>query len=519
MPAHRNGPVSSNVMRLSGLAYLPKSKMSATYGNFRENSAMLKIHRTVFISYRRTNVSWALTIYKALLASGFDVFFDYEGIANGDFEHSIKENIVARAHFLVLLAPGALDRCNEHDDWLCKEISVAIGTRRNIVPILLDNFSFTPDVLKNLPPSISTLSKYNAIKIVPDYFDAAIEKLDKKFLSAPLQSVVHPASKSAEAVVVSQKKAANAAAKVSNSDLEYSQLVVKINSELSDAKLLILLDAAILLRPTKAELWSTRATVKNRLGKVEEAVKDCAKAIKLAPNSARGWGNRGIILANAAIAGSRDSEQLAAALRDLQTALKLEPDNPEYLKAAVEIQRLQGSLSAAIESLSRLIHIESKNSKHRRLRAWLHARNQNTAAAREDLDAAIKMDPKFALAYSNRAELLCDIDPDAAFKDFSKAIQLSPNDPLYYEQRTKYWESVGNWDAALLDYNKAIALSPSNPERYYSRSTHWERKGDFKAALADMETFVQLGGNNSDAAERIAYFRKRASLFGRLFMT
>ena len=60
---------------------------------------MQKIHRTVFLSYRRKNVSWALTIYKALLACGFDVFFDYEGIAGGDFEHSIMENIAARAHF------------------------------------------------------------------------------------------------------------------------------------------------------------------------------------------------------------------------------------------------------------------------------------------------------------------------------------------------------------------------------------------------------------------------------------
>ena len=480
---------------------------------------MQKIHRTVFLSYRRKNVSWALTIYKALLACGFDVFFDYEGIAGGDFEHSIMENIAARAHFLVLLAPGALDRCNEYDDWLYKEISAAIQLQRNIVPILLEDFSFTSNVPKNLPPNISTLLKYNAVKVVPDYFDAAIEKLDKKFLSSPLESIVHPASKSAQAVAVNQKKAANVAAKVSDADLQYSELVVQINSRPSDAKLVKLLDSAILLRPTKAELWSTRAAVKASLGQVDEAIKDCAKAVKLAPRWGQGWGNRGVILANAVFAGSRSADQLATALRDIETALRLEPDSPEYLKAAAEIQRHQGNFSAAIESLGRLIRIESKNSRHRRLRGWLHARNQNAAAAREDLNAAIAMDPKFALAYSNRAELLCSTDPDAALRDFTKAIQLAPNDPLYYEQRTKYWESVGNWEAALKDYNKAVELSPSDPERYYSRSTHWERKGDFKAALVDMQTFVELGGSNPDAVERIAYFRKRASLLGRLFMS
>jgi hypothetical protein len=54
---------------------------------------------------RRTKVPWALAIFQDLTQHGYDMFFDFQGIASGDFEHVILENIRARAHFLVLLAP------------------------------------------------------------------------------------------------------------------------------------------------------------------------------------------------------------------------------------------------------------------------------------------------------------------------------------------------------------------------------------------------------------------------------
>ena len=38
---------------------------------------MERIEKTVFLSYRRTNIPWALVIFQNLTQHGFDVFFDY----------------------------------------------------------------------------------------------------------------------------------------------------------------------------------------------------------------------------------------------------------------------------------------------------------------------------------------------------------------------------------------------------------------------------------------------------------
>jgi hypothetical protein len=55
---------------------------------------MERIEKTVFLSYRRTNSPWALAIFQNLTLHGYDVFFDYDGIASGDFERVILENLL-----------------------------------------------------------------------------------------------------------------------------------------------------------------------------------------------------------------------------------------------------------------------------------------------------------------------------------------------------------------------------------------------------------------------------------------
>jgi len=91
-------------------------KINRKVAKFRHG--MARVEKTVFISYRRTNAPWALAIYQNLNNNGYDVFFDFNGIASGDFESVILGNIRARAHFLVLLTPSALERCGDPEDWL-----------------------------------------------------------------------------------------------------------------------------------------------------------------------------------------------------------------------------------------------------------------------------------------------------------------------------------------------------------------------------------------------------------------
>ena len=127
---------------------------------------MGRIEKTVFISYRRTNLPWALFIYQNLTMHGYDVFFDYQSIDSGNFEKVILENIKARAHFLVILTPSALERCKKPDDWLRREIETAMDEKRNIVPLMMEGFDFgSPLVKEALTGKLAVLSGINALSV------------------------------------------------------------------------------------------------------------------------------------------------------------------------------------------------------------------------------------------------------------------------------------------------------------------------------------------------------------------
>ena len=142
---------------------------------------MGSVEKTVFLSYRRANVSWALAVFQDLSHHGYDVFFD--------FKQAILENIEARAHFLILLTPTALNRCNEPRDWLRQEIEHALSTRRNIVPLMLEGFDFDAVLIRSrLAGHLGMLAQYSGLRVFAEYFPAAMKDLREKFLNVPLDA-------------------------------------------------------------------------------------------------------------------------------------------------------------------------------------------------------------------------------------------------------------------------------------------------------------------------------------------
>jgi len=178
---------------------------------------------------------WALLIYKNLTDHDYDVFFDYESIGSGDFEQIILGNIRARAHFIVLLTPSALDRCDNPDDWLRREIETALVEKRNIVPIFLKGFDFAShDVSKHLTGELAKFAQYNGLNVPDGYFEAAMENLREKFLAASLDTVLHPLSASVQEAVVKQQTAATNAV---TANVSVGQARIKIIVNPSDPKI------------------------------------------------------------------------------------------------------------------------------------------------------------------------------------------------------------------------------------------------------------------------------------------
>ncbi|HLO28694.1 MAG TPA: tetratricopeptide repeat protein [Anaerolineales bacterium] len=262
---------------------------------------MGRIEKTIFISYRRANVPWALAIYQDLTHHGYDVFFDYQNIDSGSFEKVILQNIRARAHFLVILTPSALERCNEPNDWFRREIETAIEEKRNIVPLMLESFDFgSPLVKAALTGKLVSLNAYNGLKVYSEYFFEAMDKLRNRFLSLELGDIPIPAlNVETKAITEIQKLAASEASPVQK-DLLSAQEWFERGYIFAESKsfdeAIRCYSESINLKRDFAEAYNNRGNAHFAIGDLQGAIVDYIEAIKIKPHFVEPYYNCAIVL-------------------------------------------------------------------------------------------------------------------------------------------------------------------------------------------------------------------------------
>jgi tetratricopeptide (TPR) repeat protein len=414
---------------------------------------MERVEKTVFLSYRRTNIPWALAIFQNLTQSGYDVFFDYNGIAGGDFERVILGNIVARAHFLVLLTPSALERCGDPADWLRREIETALANQRNIVPMMLEGFDFgTPTIASQLTGALADLRRYNGLSIPADYFLEAMGRLRDRYLSVPLTAVLHPASRPAQRAATEQKAAAGAAPAVEQEELTAQQWFERGLAAADLDEKLRFYGEAIRLKPDYADAFNNRGIVRGDKGDVEGELQDYNEAIRLKPDFAFAFHNRGV--------ARRAKGDVEGAMQDYSEAIRLKPDYANAFHSRGNARRAKGDVEGALQ----------------------------------DYNGAIRLKPDYANALINRGIARSDKgDVEGALQDYSEAIRLKPDDADAFNNRGNARCAKGDVEGALRDYSEAIRLKPDYATAFYNRGIARRAKGDEEGALRDLAEAVRLG--------------------------
>ncbi len=139
--------------------------------------------KTVFISYRRDSIGkwFARSLKQELHHSGYDAFLDVDSLESGPWKDQIQMQVAKRAHFLLLLTPGALDRCADPDDWVRKEFEAAKGSERNIVPILEESVD-TKAASASCPESMKNVFDLQKHKITNAKFNDDIKELVSRYI-------------------------------------------------------------------------------------------------------------------------------------------------------------------------------------------------------------------------------------------------------------------------------------------------------------------------------------------------
>ena len=139
--------------------------------------------KTVFISYRRDTAgkAFARLIKEALTHHGYDVFLDVDDITAGYWAKQILTQVPKRAHFLLLVTPGALDHCSKRGDWVRREFELAYERGRNIVPVFEESVEIAK-LRQECPNAMRDIFDFQGLTLRHSEFADGINRLINQYI-------------------------------------------------------------------------------------------------------------------------------------------------------------------------------------------------------------------------------------------------------------------------------------------------------------------------------------------------
>ncbi len=141
----------------------------------------------VFISYRRVGgADFAHLLKMQLKAAGLKVFLDVENLGKGKFEDELRTSLMRAKNVLLVWTKGCMDRfLGQEDpsvaDFLRIEYALAIGMRKNVVPVYKEDFVFPTS--QELPDDVKAVLSFNAVKWVAEYIGPSFERIKASLIS------------------------------------------------------------------------------------------------------------------------------------------------------------------------------------------------------------------------------------------------------------------------------------------------------------------------------------------------
>jgi tetratricopeptide (TPR) repeat protein len=448
----------------------------------------MRVEKTVFISYRRTNIFHARAVHQALCARGYDVFLDFENIDAGSFEQIIQSQIDARAHFVVILTPSALERCVDPNDMVRREIERAIDMKRNIVPLMFEAFSFR-EAKAYLVGKLAILPQYNGLEVPAAYFDEAMARLDQRFLSQALDTLLHPTPPEQQAVVEQKLALAAAAPAPTPQELKAEKSFEKGVAYYENGdpdRAVEHFTHAILMREDFAEAYFRRGHTNWIKLNTAQAARDFERAVELADAD----DPRLPLYRGSLYAFRKDFDHAYA---EVEQAADLRPTDPEPHRLRGSILSMAGDYEAAVNAFSEALRRNPQDHIAYYGRGFTRVLQGDHQQALADFDAALQANPQFVPAYVGRGNMHARRgDMDRAVADFGEALRLNPQFvPAYYERGIAYAHRK-KFAEAIADFNEAIRLNPQDPMAYNNRGAAREQYGDLSGAIADYKEALKI---------------------------
>lgn len=276
------------------------------------------------------------------------------------------------------------------------------------------------------------------------------------------------------------------------------------------------------------------------LHRIDLAVQDCTKALKIQPNSIEAL----LVRASCYTEGfDRTNAQ-----KDLDLAVKLEPKNPVIFCARGEMFAHFKNFSNAYKDFAKAISLKSNFYPAYLERARTYLINGEPAKCSEELssltdmagykpdvdylftkalllksqqkyqeslhlsqEASLKDPINAAKCYLNIASCYFSLKQfDSAMNYCDKVLKDQPNNSNVLLLQADINQAIGNENAAKLNLFQAVAIEPLNPEVFEKRAAFFLAKKQFGAASEDYRSALKLDPSNTLLSEQLKFCQKNA---------
>jgi tetratricopeptide (TPR) repeat protein len=234
-------------------------------------------------------------------------------------------------------------------------------------------------------------------------------------------------------------------------------------------------------------------------------------------------------LNNRAVTYSRHHRHLSQAIRDIEEAIRLDPNSVSSFRYRGLLFFFQTDFTHAIEEFTEAIKRNSNEALALANRAYSYIFTGDDDRALDDYRAALRIDPNLetayvgmtvvysrgtraphgfieeldqiihrtpdsavALAYRCGFRMKAKGDLQLALSDCDEALRLDPTRESAMEFRGLVHLNLGRFDEAMVDFSDALDHDARNPTALFGRGIAKQRIGDNAGALADMSAAKAL---------------------------
>jgi tetratricopeptide (TPR) repeat protein len=234
------------------------------------------------------------------------------------------------------------------------------------------------------------------------------------------------------------------------------------------------------------------AAVQSRLGKKDMALASFGRALKVRPDSAEAFSNRGLTL--------HALKRLEEALASYDRALKVRPDFAEaHFNRGGTLRELQ-RFEEALASYDRALKVRPAYAEALYNRGNTLHELKRFEEALASFDRALKARPDYADALSNRGVTLHELKRFAdALASYDRALKARPGHAEAFSNRGLTLHELQRFEEALASYDHALTVRPDYAKAHFNRGVTLHELRRFEEALASYDRALTVRPDYAEA--------------------